>query len=78
MLIPDAGFLVELAVLVGLSLGTWALALWAVMRRPIEEVRATRLPRSAWIGLIVIFGPIAAVAYLLVVRLAVRARPPAS
>jgi hypothetical protein len=75
MLVPNAGFLIAVAALVGVLLVAWALALWVVFFRPDEEIRATRIPRGAWIVLILLFGPIGALAYLLAARLGMRAKP---
>jgi TctA family transporter len=75
MLVPNAGFLIAVAALVAVLLVAWALALWVVLRRPDEEIRATRIPRRAWIVLILLFGPIGALAYLIAARLGMRAKP---
>jgi uncharacterized membrane protein YkvI len=74
VLVPNGFFVVGVIVLVALVLGLWVVALSSIWRRPDAEMRSTGIPRVAWLVLTVAFGPLVAVAYLVTVRLRLRAR----
>lgn len=75
-LVPNAAFLVEGTVFMGLSFGLWGLALWDLLHRSKLEVSTLGpLPRPVWVALLVVTGPVGALTYLLYSRLRLRGRP---
>jgi hypothetical protein len=72
MLLPDLGFLVEVALALVLVLVPMWWAIIDVAKRPRADLARLTLPRYAWILLILVVGPLAALFYLVYARIKLR------